>query len=145
MQNDLTKLIFGIITVIVGIVLLQAVADQSAAVTDNYALVNETVAIASTAGQTGGVTNVALTSFANASATFVDGQDINVTTAGVISTNVSDGNYNISYAYTGTNYVADSTARTFVDLIPLFFAIAVVMVGVAIAINAMRGLGIVNF
>jgi len=60
------------------------------------------------------------------------GDEINYTAAGVISIytmNFSAGTYNISYNYEGTGYVTNSTARTLLSLIIIFFAIAIIIVG----------------
>lgn len=70
----------------------------------------------------------------------VIGTDVNFTKAGVITVgqNITDddnlsifssGTYNISYTYEGTNYVTNSTARTLLGLIVIFFVIAIILVG----------------
>ena len=42
--------------------------------------------------------------------------------------NFTDGTYQISYKFEDDAYVADSTSRVFLNLIPLFFAIAVMLI-----------------
>lgn len=76
-----------------------------------------------------------VTQFSNATiGTEITGIDVdtevNFTLAGDITVsgyNFSDGNYNISYTHDGELFVSNSTARTFLGLIPIFFIIALVI------------------
>ncbi len=80
-----------------------------------------------------------ITSFSNATIgieiTGIDLSDeVNVTGSDrdqitVSGYNFSDGDYNISYNYEGSSYVANSTARTFIKLIPLFFVLFIFITG----------------
>jgi len=54
----------------------------------------------------------------------------NFTSAGIIRSNVSDGPYNISYTYEPAEYVNHSSARAILALIPIFFALALMLIGV---------------
>ena len=62
------------------------------------------------------------------------GGEINFTKPGVITVstlNFSAENQNISYTYEGALFVNNSTARTLLKLIPLFFVLAIVAIGIA--------------
>ena len=65
------------------------------------------------------------------------GTQVNFTLAGVITVsglNFSNDTYQITYDYQGDDYVVDSTSRTLLNLIPLFFVIGgVLLVGVGFA------------
>ncbi len=87
-------------------------------------------------GQTDQDDVTAVTFFGNTSlSTFTADIDINdeinFTKPGVISVatiNFSAGSYNIIYTYEGDLFVTDSTSRTFLKLVPLFFVLAILMV-----------------
>lgn len=70
------------------------------------------------------------------------GDEVNVTKAtGVLSVstlNFTDGDYNVSYTYEGSLYVASSTSRTLLGLIVIFFVIGIV----AIAVNLFKKMDI---
>lgn len=73
--------------------------------------------------------------------------DINFTKAGRITVspfNFSGGPYNITYSYGGDNYIEDSTARVFINLIPLFFAIGVVLAGIGMVYAGFREAGLLG-
>lgn len=60
------------------------------------------------------------------------GTEVNFTKPGVITlnpTNFSSGVYNITYTHDGASFVANTTARTLLNLIPLFFALAILFIG----------------
>lgn len=64
---------------------------------------------------------------------------VNYTSTGAVSVtaaNFTDGNYEVSYSHYGSNYIADSTVRVILGLIPLFFIIGgVLMVAISFAIK----------
>ena len=79
--------------------------------------------------------------------TTISGMDIddevNWTEAGAITTNpwnFTAGNYNITYDYEDDEYVVNATARTLINMIEIFFAIAVMLVGFWYAYRAYKSI-----
>ena len=72
--------------------------------------------------------------------------DVNWTEAGVITVNTlnfSDSSlYNISYTYEGDGYVTNTTARVLLPLVTLFFAIAVMLIGVFVGKKGLEKMGL---
>ncbi len=63
---------------------------------------------------------------------------VNFTLPGVITVsgrNFTNDTYSITYDYQGTDYVVDSGSRTIVNLIPLFYIIGILLVGVGISMR----------
>ncbi len=96
---------------------------------------------------------VTLSSFANASLGSTTaginiggtGGQINFTKAGAISLspgNFSAGSYNASYDYEGDLYVVDSKAYPFLKLIPLFFALVLLAIGIGATLQSVFGFDI---
>lgn len=129
--NKLGAVIMGFVLIIVGTILLDSLADNVYAATTLSPVINETVVTSSNAGQTTNDDVSAVTEFQNATDTFAINTLVNVTRAGVISVNGSivDGSYNITYTYEDDPYVVDSVSRTTINLIPMLFALSIVIGG----------------
>ena len=60
------------------------------------------------------------------------GAEANLSSKGnlrVSTYNFTDGTYNVSYTHEGVNFVANKTARTLINLIIIFFALAILAIG----------------
>ncbi|KKN76072.1 hypothetical protein LCGC14_0374620 [marine sediment metagenome] len=67
------------------------------------------------------------------------GTNVNVSTGGVVTIsqgNFTVGNYEISYSFEGTEFVADSASRAILPLIPIFFALFVFLFGVVLVLQS---------
>ena len=67
------------------------------------------------------------------------GTNVNVSISGIIIVtplNFSVGNYQISYTYEGTEFVADQATRAILPLIPIFFALFVFLFGVVLILQS---------
>lgn len=133
MINDrLSLLISAFIVIILGVVLIVPIGNDVELVKiASFAVLNEST------GLTGTLNNDELITFdacRNSSMTAVTGIFCNVTlTSGVVSANsanFSDSIVFIDYTYTPDTYVRSSTARTLITLVILFFAIAILAVGI---------------
>jgi len=113
--NDIAPAVMAMLVIGILIGIGVVVLDEfGSAVKDDTSVVNETL---TTASGTGTLTNDDLTSlsafkFENDTAVYINGNvstatNVNVTTAGVVKTSLSDGKYNTSYTYE-----ADSEATT---------------------------------
>lgn len=137
--KDLGVLLGAFIVIFVGVVLVNSVADTVyLANTISTVTGNETIVMTAGTGEVANDDVTALTYFGNATDNtnngnnvFVIGESVNVTKAtGVIVVNQSaGGNYNVTYEYEGTEYLANSQARTLIGLVTLFFVLAIVLVG----------------
>lgn len=147
MNAQMALIISAFVGLIIGIPLLTTTGDQVAATDDTVTVLGETITITSGAGQTslvelglyevtffGNVTN----NTGNNGVGIGDGNtnDVNWTEAGVIEINTTlwaDGSYGINYSYYPNAYVQEGTSRTLLSLIPIFFALAVLAVGILAA------------
>jgi len=130
-------ILWAFIIILIGVVLIQAIADSVYEARTLSDTVNESIAIVSGAGTTANADLTSLSFFGRGNiSTHVEGititEEVNWTTAGGIIVNpdnFSDDSYNISYGFEGTGYVTNATARTLLGLIIIFFAIAIIIVG----------------
>jgi len=144
--QKLNPLVLGFMVILIGIILLSVTADQIFLSRTVGTTTNESMTMASNAGQT---VNVELgvydvTYFGNHTDTIVSDNvsttnSVNFTEAGVITTggSVTDGVYNITYNYYPDEYVQSGTGRTLINLIVIFFALGVVFLGIKF-FNEMR-------
>lgn len=68
-------------------------------------------------------------------------EDVNITSLGVVSIDTlafDAGNYNITYTYEDDLYVANTTARTLVALTNLFYALAILGIGVVMVMKGFK-------
>ena len=147
MANKLGMIVGGFIVILFGIVLLGAIADSIYDTVTLSTATNETVAIVNQGGETANADVVSTSFFGNATNnTFLTqvtlGEEVNVTSNGSITLSSAefpaDGDYSISYSYEGANYVANSTSRTILRLITIFFAIAVMASGAMLVVVGFR-------
>ena len=151
-KNELGMLLGGFITILVGVVLVAALADNISTLADIDTVNNESVTISSGTGSTANDDLTSLTFFGNATintdlagitidtevnftkaGTIIVSQDLNISVgSGHFNGSFAGGSYNVSYINQGVNFVANTTARTLVKLTILFFAIAIMFVGVLI-------------
>lgn len=132
-EGQLSILLTLFILLIVGITFLRVIGDDVYEATTLSDVVNETITISSGTGATENSNLTALNSFINSTDDFTAHIDtwVNWTTTGVITINMSDLDYNISYTYEGEEYVKHSTSRPLIKLMTLFFALVVLFVAVA--------------
>lgn len=148
-EDNLNILVMGFVAILVGIVFASVIADSEVANTQ-LSTNNESITITAgvgslTFGDVHSISYFGNDSNNTNSAEINIGAEVNLTTvAGSISVarNLTDsvnnsifgnGNYDVVYTYEGAQYVADSASRVLISLIPLFFVLAVLFIGVALA------------
>ena len=152
--NTLNVIVGGFIALILGIILIGVVADSISTLDDIVNVLNESITMTSGVGTTSvtedvtsldffgnatintGLNEITIGTEANLSSTgnLVVVQDLNITVgSNDFNNSVGDGTYNISYTHEGVNFVANKTARTLINLITIFFALAVLAIGFMIA------------
>ena len=145
MENQLNLLISAFIVVILGVVLIVPIGDDVELVkTASFSPTNESI------GLTGTLDNDELISFDACRNSTMDTIVIdiycNVTVPGGVvvanSDNFTDGLVFIDYTYTPDTYVRSGTARTLITLVILFFAIAILAVGLGFVMKAFKDGGI---
>ena len=106
---------------------------------------NETVTFTSGSGEVINNDVTVITFFGNGtdsthSTAFVVEESVNVTKAtGVIAINqTATGNYNVTYECEGAEYVTNSTSRSLLPLVLIFFALAIVMIGYVIVVKGFK-------
>ena len=142
--KDLGLLLGSFIIILVGVVLVNSIGDSLyLASTISTVTVNESITMATGTGEVANNDVTLITFYGNGSdstgtGAFVVAESVNVTKAtGVVVVNdTSTGAYNITYEYEGTEYVTDSQSRTLINLIPIFFVIAIVLVGYVIVVRS---------
>jgi len=144
-DKTLGIIIGGFVTLIIGIILLNSIGASIDDATLSKSVGQESIVIASSSGTTLEDDLIGVSFFGNKTintsnyATELNTM-VNWTAAGLITVspgNLSDETYEISYTYTGNNYVNDSKSRTILRLIPIFFVIGgVLLVGIGIALKA---------
>lgn len=144
-DGGLGKLIIAFILIITGLALLTTANTSVNDLTTLGTHTNESIAIASGTGSTDDDNVTSVTFFGNSTENteiggWVIGTDVNVTSAGVVTTagNVSDGNYVVSYAYQPNNYISDGTSRAVTKLIPIFFALGILSIGLAFGYSGIK-------
>ena len=161
MSSDLGTLLMGFIVILIGIVLIQPIANDVAANDDILTTFNESVAVTSGLGTLSDPNDrvTGITFFGNGSAntfqsevtigthvnftrlgvlTVTQNVDINSTSEGNFTLSFADGTYNVTYLYEDDLYIGDRTARALENLVPLFFAIFVLSLGVVMLVHSMR-------
>lgn len=154
MDSNLKTFIWGFLTIFVGVVLLDGVADATFDATTVSTVTNESVTFDDASILVTNTDNSqALIYFGNATnntdgSKYTLGEDVNLTSTGNLTRNTvtwpGDGPYDVSYSFHGTNFVNDGTSRVFINLVPLFFAVSVMLVGVFMVVVAIRGFMGVN-
>jgi len=108
---------------------------------------NESVAIVSGVGELANDDVTVITFFGGANVStqstgITVGTQVNVTKAtGVLavdSINFSNGNWNATYEYEGAEYVTNSTSRSLLPLVLIFFALAIVLIGYVIVVKGFK-------
>ena len=156
MINKLNVVVSIFMTLLVGIVLLSVLANVISTNRTLDTQINETVTLTHAAGGNTGTTTqndvVSIQYFANGStdysaniSTAIDCINITKSTGAIIVDNKSisingTGTFNLSYTYEGEMYVDDNRARTILFLIPIFFALVFLAIGM-IFLNQMGMLG----
>jgi len=155
-NNNLGMLIGAFIIILVGVVLIGAIADSVSEMDDTIRLANnESLTWA------GNDTAIALANadyilgseivYNSSYGTLTSGTDYFMTRGGdsstITYTNVTADTYdtdklNITYTHEGDNYLDDSTSRNLLGLVILFFALAILAVGYNIVIKAYNNLNL---
>ncbi len=145
MENQMNLLISAFIVIILGVVLIVPIGDDVELVkTASFTVINEST------GLTGTLNNDELITFDACRNSTMDailiGTHCNVTLAnGVVSANAlnfSNSLVFIDYKYTPDTYVRSSTARTLITLVILFFAIAILAVGLGFVVKSFKDAGV---
>jgi len=147
--NYLSIFISAFITVIVGIALISNLGNSVDSAITPGTVTNESLQfLDSVTASTTEDDLLSITLFSNSSHDFASdvGTLFNFTAAGVITidnasivagntTGIPDGRYNISYNFMHDDYVDDSTSRSLLPLMIIFFAIAIVLIGIAVFVK----------
>jgi len=138
--NQMGLMIGSFIVIVVGVILADTLADSLyQATTLSTVTQNESVTISAGVGTLANddVTQIYYFGGSNLSTkttgislnTQVNITDKATSTIRVDSVNFSNGKWNCTYEYEGTDYVADNQSRTILNMIPIFFVLAIVLVG----------------
>jgi len=150
-MDGLKNILIGFMTIIIGVILLQTVADSSYAAT-NYFVYRDTITWANNTGTTLTNTPVTFYNVTNSSGALVPTTNYTVTTgnkslfmiAGAVDTTNACRNGYTCYAwynYQQAQYVAEGTSRTLMQLNTLFFSLAVLAVGVGMSWYGLKQAG----
>lgn len=142
MENDTKLLISSFVMIIIGLVLWQAQNDVISQ-TQRLGIANQSSITVT--GATFGAANTpinALIFFGNGSNTATLGTEANFSRNGTVTISksvfTSTGPFDLKYSYEGTNYMTDASARSVTGIIPLFTALALMAVGVVMAVMSFR-------
>lgn len=138
------------IFLIIGVSVIQPLADSTVDATEAKPITNESIALVNGTGTAAANSQWdSFTQLSNNSRILVEDTDftvnlgLGVVTLNTLDNTISDGNYDLSYVYRN---VGNSTARTLIILVILFFALAVLLGVIAILVPSfkdmmMAGLG----
>lgn len=142
-MNDM---LLSFMFLLVGVILLGVVADETTGATQANTVTNETISL--TNGSTTSLANSQLDSFtslvnsSNASQTYTRDTDYTVDlAAGSVTSLGPSGNANATYVF---REVGNSTARSLTNLVIIFFAIGVFLASVGFAVRAFREMGLLK-
>lgn len=149
-QKGLNLILTGFMFLIIGIVLLSSVADSVFDATTLSSSTNESVDIAGGLGEAANDDIEGVSYFGNATLNTNQAHisfdvEVNWTTNGSLTVAggyFNDTSYDFTYEYQGDNYVDESTSRSLITLVTLFFAIAVMLGGLVIAVEGFKNAGI---
>ena len=146
-NSGLGYLIGGFIVILVGVILLQSIADSVSTLSDTYTATNETITPSAGIAQLSGTQTVVLSAISNGSFDWSGaiGTGFNATSDGAVTVNGSFPNaapVNVTYSYTNENYITDGSSKTLVNLTILFFALAVLLIGVGVGYKGLKDLNI---
>lgn len=129
--KEVGAMVAAFVFVIVGITLIVGLANSQTDATELKSVVNESVSLVNNSGVSLANSQVeTLSRVGNASTTLVEDTDYTVNLAkGEVTLNtgnasVADRAYDVSYTYRN---VGDSTSRVLVNLVVMFFAIAILL------------------
>jgi hypothetical protein len=135
MESKIGTFVMGFILIILGIILLGTTADVVFDATTLQQAGNETLTIGVNTGTTAQDDIISVANFNNITDDLTSELETNInwTKAGTITVNnatvFSGADYNITYNFEGDQYVAHGTARVLIGLITLFFALAILSMG----------------
>ena len=149
MINDrLSLLISAFIVIILGVVLIVPIGDDVELVkTASYSRENETVTLSSVGASTGTLEKDALLSFDalrnETSETLTSFCNVTLST-GALKCNATGSTISYAdYVYeSDTPYVRGATTKTLITLVILFFAIAILAVGLGFVVKAFKDAGV---
>lgn len=139
MEKNSVGLIVGVvITLVVGLALIDNLGDVIYASRTLSTASNESVTIASSTVTTAEDDVQSISYLGNTSHNFgvgtnISGVNINITRGGVITVNgaeIPDDTYAVTYVYEEDEYVVHNTSRILMPLMVTFFAIAILMVAI---------------
>lgn len=146
-QKDLGILLLGFITLLVGIVLLSTLGDNINENVNLFTYTNDSLNF--DAASTGTLTNTRIVSVSNIRNNSADltanlSNGINVTNTGDVTVDSDFTNQSINFSgnFGGTAYVQSANARTITNLIPIFFAIGVFLIGATLVTVSFRRMGV---
>lgn len=148
-MNNVGKLLGAFIVILIGTVLIEALANDVHENTNLAAQPNESVTMASRAGTLANDDVTGITMLRNSSHAdylwLASTIGFNYTTGGAIVANASlpSTPVYVGYNYEDDLYVVDATSRTLLNLVLIFFAIAIMAIGVGMAISSFRSMGII--
>ena len=148
MQDQLKIIFGGFIALLLAVVFIGVIATNEKAVTTLSNKVNESITLVGGHGAipVNSRPATSLDFFGNASnntitpsnTAMVIGTTINLSSNGSVDLSTQfaqNGVYNISYTYEGDSYVSNGTARSFISLNTVFFALFIVLIGVMVAMK----------
>lgn len=155
-ENNLGLILGAFIVILVGVVLIQSIADSVSELDDTIPLTtnqsftwqgnNTEVAF-----DDDDVITSTVVAYCNVS-TLTLNENYTVSDAGISIINLTAGtggvghtiqlcNFNMTYTHEGDNYVEDTTSRTMIGLVTLFFALAILIVGYVIVKKSYENMG----
>lgn len=163
-----SKLVLAFVTLLIGVVLLSQVSTEGQARTTTDTTLNEYISVRTANNGTGINASVVFGPVANTGDTNDDclmtavsisnSTGTNLTSATDYTFDTSEGTYtlanssfpyisannvtNVSYTYCPTGYVNLAWGRTAIDLVPGFFAIALLLVSIALFYSVYRDWGV---
>ena len=151
-MNGLGKLMSAFIIILVGVVFSDVIADETKDVTiSSLSVLNETLALNNSMGhqianatlRSTGV--IGLSAVRNVSSKDITSYcNVNLWAANHVNcTNTGDGTAYADYTFEPVDYVNSTVAATILDLVILFFVLAIMAIGIGLAISAFKDMGLV--
>ena len=149
MENQINLLISAFIVIILGVVLIGPIGDDVELVkTSSYDAANETVTLsAAHTASTGTLTNdklISLSALRNETSDNIIGHcNITLVTGGLKCNATNSTTAYADYIWeSNTPYIRGATTKTLITLVILFFAIAILAIGLGFAVKAFKDAGV---
>jgi hypothetical protein len=145
MMNNINDFVMSFMFLLVGVLLISVIADETTGATQAVSVNNETITLVNGTGVS--LANNQLDSFTSlinatnaADALTVDVDfTVNLPSGEVTSITGNAGGFNATYVY---REIGNATARSLVNMILVFFAIGIFMASVGFAVKGLREAGV---